>query len=99
MYGRAELADGALTSSKVPAKGLKDVVVLPDELLVAGVRTALVALDWSTSEWRAGAMSVTDVAPNGDVICVKNFGLPECCFAVGSVTGVMSTDESAGGVI
>ena len=94
MYGTAELTDGTLISSEVPAKGLKNVVVLPCELFVAGVRTALVALDWST-----GAISATDVTPNDDAAGVKKCCLTECGSDAGSVTDVMSTDESTGGVI
>ena len=93
----AEMADGALTSSKVLVNGMKNVVVLSDELLVVDVSAALlevVAVDWST-----GAISVTDCAWSGDAAGVKNCGLKECGSDAGSVTDVMSTDEAAGTVI
>ena len=88
MHGVAELADGTLTSSKV--KGLKNVVVLSDELLVTGVSVALAAVDWSTA-----ATSPTDVTPKDDIAGVCIFGLKRCGSAAGSVTDVMSRYDMA----
>ena len=79
MYGTVELADGTLVSSEV--KGLKNLVLLPDELLVVGVSAALAAVGWST-----GAISATDVTPSEDVAGVKTCGLTGCGSDAGSGT-------------
>ena len=79
--------------------GLKNVVVLLDELLVVAVSTALVVIELFTSEWRTGSISATDVTPSDDTAGVKTYGLTECGSDTGTVTDVMSTDESTGGVI
>ena len=86
MYVIIELADGTLISYE--AKGLKNVVVLSDELLEAGVSAALVAIDWSP-----GAISATDVTPSDDAAGVKKCWLTGCLSDASSVTEVMSTDK------
>ena len=65
--------------------GLKNVVVLSDELLVACVSVTLNAVDWST-----GAIRATDVTSTDDAAGVKSCGLTECESATGGVTGAMS---------
>ena len=81
-----------MTSSEV--KGLKNVVVLSDELLVACVSIALVKVDWSP-----GAISATDVTSNDDAAGVKKCWLTGCGADAGNITDVMSFDEFTGGVI
>ena len=83
MFGLRELDDEALTSSEV--NGLKNVVVLSDELLVAGVSAAFVAVDWTT-----GDISTTDVVPTDDAADVKKCWLTGCGSDAGSINDVMS---------
>ena len=83
MFGLRELDDEAQTSSEV--NGLKNVVVLSDELLVAGVSAAFVAVDWTT-----GDISTTDVVPTDDAAGVKKCWLTGCGSDAGSVNDVMS---------
>ena len=59
--------------------------MLSDELLVVGLSTTLVNLDWST-----GAISATDVTPDDDAAGAKKCWLTGCRPDAGSVTGVMS---------